>query len=416
MRFVEFFIPNVLDLICLILFVTVANTVITAVSNKHHLGRDKGLLTKVYYYHLLFAFIYMLYILNNGGDSIGYWREPTRFIPFGAPAILLLKPGSSFIHFLTYPFSQILGLSLWGGTVIFSTIGYFGFVCIYLTCRKMLSYNPTLFGYRLLPLILFLPNMHFWSAGVGKDTVIFFALALFVYSLTNLKSNAIWLGVAFFLMFFIRPHIGFVCLVAFGCALLLSSKGVPVFVRVGFIVATVVLFVFVSPVVFSFIGVEQESIETYEDVAAIRSKNLSRGSVGSSIAMSSYPLPLKMFTFLFRPLFLDGGGLFGLAVSIENAFYLALTLSLFRMGAFRELLKMPMAMKVCLLVVAATSFFMSSSLSNLGIIIRQKNMVMFMLVLVVLYVSSELTRKNQSKRFSRPTRTIRQALAVEGNE
>lgn len=401
MRFVEFFIPNFIDMFVVVACIVTAHLVIGKVSKNHRLGADKFLLIKLYYYHLAFAVIYMLYILNNGGDSIGYWRPPTRFIALNSSFLKLHQPGSSFVHFIAYPFSQVMGISLWGGTFIFSLVGYFGFVCIYLTLRSILKVNPTLFGYKVLPAVLFLPNMHFWSGGVGKDTLIFFGLAMFIYALTNIRRNIPGLVASFYVIFFIRPHIAFVCLIAFGCALFLSSKGISAFTRIAFIVVVATVFLIVSPVVMSFIGVEDDSIESYEDVANIRAKNLSRAKVGSSISMSSYPVPVKIFTFLYRPLFFDGGNLFGMVVSLENLFYLSLTLATIRGGVLRIMFRMPLVLKVCLLIVCATSFFMSSSLSNLGIIIRQKNMVMFMLVLTAVYILNELQWGSQSLRAGR---------------
>jgi H+/gluconate symporter-like permease len=47
---------------------------------------------------------------------------------------------------------------------------------------------------------------------------------------------------------------------------------------------------------------------------------------------------------------------------------------------------MPLFLKTAFFIVFSAAFFLSSSLSNLGIIIRQKNMVIFMLVLVAVYV------------------------------
>ena len=44
-------------------------------------------------------------------------------------------------------------------------------------------------------------------------------------------------------------------------------------------------------------------IEDFEAAAELNSENLS--SAGSGVNMSSYPLPFKLFTFWFRPLFID---------------------------------------------------------------------------------------------------------------
>lgn len=391
MNNIQFFTPRILDLPILIVVLLCGHAIINRVARKHALHGEKSLLIKLFYYHLAFSFIYCGYIFAFGGDSIGYWKPPTRFIRDDQSFLLLHAPGSSFVHFLTYFFAQILGLSLWGGTVVFSLIGFGGIVCLYLTLKRTLKANPTFFGVKLFPLVLFLPNMHFWSSGVGKDTVIFFALTYFIFCLTNLRGNVAGLGISFYLAFFIRPHIAFVMLIGFGCALFLSSKGVSIFWRMSFIVISVIVFFLIAPTVYTFIGVEEDSLDNYEDVANIRSQNLSRQTVGSSISLSSYSLPMKLFTFLYRPLFVDGNNLFGMVVSVENAFYLALTLMAFRLRTVLQFMSMPVFLKASFFIAGATTFFMSSSLSNLGIIIRQKNMVMFMIVLLSMYSLSEIT-------------------------
>ncbi|MEJ7645286.1 MAG: hypothetical protein WKF87_11870 [Chryseolinea sp.] len=405
MRFPQFFLPAILDLPIIIFTLVAAHGIINRVVKKHGLGAQKSLLIKLYYYHLLFCLIYVAYIFLFGGDAIGYWRPPVRFIREGASLFLLHEPGSSFIHFIVYPFSQILKLSLWGGTILFSLFGFGGFLCIYLTIRRNLKVNPTLFGYKLFPLVLFLPNMHFWSSGVGKDTIIFFALALFIYALTNVRQNIVGLVLSFYLAFFIRPHIALVMLIGAGMAVLLSSRGISTFMRLGLIAASIVIFVLISGSVFNFIGVEEDSVESYEDIANLRSKNLSRQSVGSSIELSTYSVPFRIFTFLYRPLFIDSGNALGLVVSFENLLYLMLTFAILKFKTLNELWVMPMVLKACFFIALATSYFLSSSLSNLGIIIRQKNMVMFMLLLVTLYVISQFQYRQQKMK-QRPRNVV----------
>lgn len=194
---------------------------------------------------------------------------------------------------------------------------------------------------------------------------------------------------SFYLAFFIRPHIAMVMLIASGLAVLLSSKGMSVWWRITFVAAAIAVFVIISPIVFDFIGIDDESIDNYEDIANIRSKNLSRSNVGSRIDIATMSVPLRMFTFLYRPLFFDAGNLLGIIVSIENLFYLILTFTLLKWRNIIRMYEMPLVLKTCLFFSISTAYFMSSSLSNLGIIIRQKNMVMFMLVILFLYLRSE---------------------------
>ncbi len=385
---VSVFIPSILDLPALILAILIGHAIINAVCKRHGNKVDRNLLTKLFYYHLAFSFIYIIYIMFFGGDARGYWLPPIRFIGPADSILRLHSPGSAFIHFLTFPLSQILGLSLWGGAALFSLFGFSGVVCIYLTMRKVLRVNPTLFGIKLFPLVLFLPNMHFWSSGVGKDSIIFFSLALFVYCLTDLKKNIPFLLMSFYLGYYVRPHIALVMVAGAAIALVLSSRGISPAARIGFFGLALTTMVLISSSVFTFIGVE-EDIESYEDVTSIRSKNLSRGNVGSRIAISNMPVPLKILTFLYRPLIFDANNLFGLVVSFENLFYLTLTISVLRWRNIARVFRLPLPLMACGVMALATAYFMSGSLSNLGIIIRQKNMVMFMVVLISMYFLAE---------------------------
>jgi hypothetical protein len=154
------------------------------------------------------------------------------------------------------------------------------------------------------------------------------------------------------------------------------------------------VFLLISPAVFEFIGLDEESTDSLDEIADIRSNNLSRARVGSAIDISNYSMPMKIFTFLFRPLFFDAGNIFGLVVSFENLFYLSLLIPILRWRTLGRIMTMPMNLKAAFFILSSTAFFMSSSLSNLGIIVRQKNMVMFMFVLMTLYLISKAQEKN----------------------
>lgn len=378
------------DFIIIPLVVLFAHGFVKRTANRFPLGQDKQLLTSLFYYHLLFSLLFALYVTIYGGDSVSYWQAPTRFFRADEGWLSLHAPGTSFVFFLTYPFSQLLNISFVGGTVMFSLFGFLGIVYLYLTARRTLRLNPRVLGFKLFPLILFLPNMHFWSGGVGKDSVIFFALCLFVFCLTNIKTNIPGLLISLYFAFFVRPHIALVMIVALSIALMLSAQGLSFFWRTFFLAASVVTLVLISSTVFEFIGLEEENIESYDDIANIRSKNLARSGVGSRIDISDYSVPMKMFTFFFRPLFFDAGNVFGLFVSFENLFYVILLIYAIRARTLALVIRMSVALKTCLVASIAIAFFMSSSLSNLGIIVRQKNMAMFMLLLVIMYLIAEL--------------------------
>ena len=83
-------------------------------------------------------------------------------------------------------------------------------------------------------------------------------------------------------------------------------------------------------------------------------------------------------------MFIDSPGPIGLIVSVENLFYLFLTTKLFQSGFFTFFKDSSSLVKTSIVVFLATSFALSGTLSNMGIIIRQKSMVMYFLMFMVL--------------------------------
>lgn len=352
----------------------------------------RPLLTKLFYYHIVLSILFGWYVTVFGGDANNYWRFPVRFLAPGDSWLDLHAPGTRFIFFLAYPFSQGLGLSFFTGILIFSLFGFFGFICIFLLILNSVKINTSILGNKLFPLVLFLPNMHFWSGGIGKDSIIFFSVALFLFALMAPLRRVHLVVLSLYLAYFVRPHIALLMIIGLGVSLLVSSRGLAWYYRVAFLAGTVLLLVWIAPAVLDFIGLDNESIEDLESVTDIRSRNLSRSTVGSAIDISSYSLPLKVFTFLFRPLFIDATNVFGFFVSFENLLYLALVISVLRVSTIKIIVRMPIFLKTGLFTVATAAIFLSSSLGNLGIIVRQKNMVMFILVLICLHIRSEQKR------------------------
>src|SRR5690606_26625510 len=97
----------------------------------------------------------------------------------------------------------------------------------------------------------------------------------------------------------------------------------------------------------------------------------------------------KLFTFWFRPLFFDSPGMLGFIVSVENLIYLFLFFKVLKKDFFKFLRKSPISVKMSLTVFFLTSLAMTFVMSNLGIIMRQKSMVMYFLFFVIYYYLSQ---------------------------
>src|ERR1700761_3891910 len=141
-------------------------------------------------YHIIFIGIYTVYILLYGGDSLSYWVFESDLGPAKATHWLeYYGYGTVFIEFLCFFPVKILGLSYLTGNCLFGALGYLGMRYLYLMLRQTLPVNVKIWGIWVMPFLFYFPNLHFWVAGVGKDSLCFFGIAWFLYSLQFFKGK-----------------------------------------------------------------------------------------------------------------------------------------------------------------------------------------------------------------------------------
>ena len=127
----------------------------------------------------------------------------------------------------------------------------------------------------------------------------------------------------------------------------------------------------------------EDLVEGFSEFSEDQAGKLS--SSDSGVSLNNYPLPLKLFTFWFRPLFFDAPGILGLIVSVENFIYLLLFFKILNRRFISFLRKSPISVKMSLTTFFLASLAMAFVMSNLGIIMRQKSMVMYFLFFVIYY-------------------------------
>lgn len=337
----------------------------------------------LFLYHLVFWGIYYAYTIFNRSDSTMYFIRPQRE---GFGWLDFFGTSTTFIDFLSYPFINFLGFNYEMMMVLFAWMGYLGFVYAYLFFRENIPVKITVFkNFDLLTLILFFPNMHFWTASLGKGAPIFLGLMLFAYAIKNPKSRLIPLILGSLLIYYIRPHV--FMFVAVGTVLgYMSGKEKISFGRKLFVyIALIGGLILVQDTILGVVGLEgsEDLVEGFEDFSEDRSESLS--SSGSGVDMNSYPLPLKFFTFWFRPLFFDAPGILGLITSVENLMYLLLFFKILKKDFITFIKNSTVVVKMSLVVFFLSSFAMTFIMSNLGIIMRQKSMVMYFAFFVIYY-------------------------------
>lgn len=340
--------------------------------------RDKRILNRLFFFHMAIAVVFHLYIAAFGGDAQHYWGQP-KVMPFSEILEMALGGSPSGTMFLLNYFpSKVLDLSFFTGNMIYAQLGFLGFLLLYRISKSYLQNFESLadikiFGIAVFPWIWFLPNMHFWSGGIGKDTILFFCIAGFVYALQNLKVRILWMVVALIIATAVRPHITLFLIASFGLGYVFdgSLKGYQkVFIIVVFVVGLASIFNYVL----DFIQLDSLETDVIEEYATTKSSSLNAERSGSGVDTSNYPLPLKIFTFLYRPLFFDINNAFSILASFENLILLIFTVKVFRSRPLRALRRSDFLLKGSLVFFLLGSIAFSLILGNLGIMLRQKNM------------------------------------------
>ncbi len=346
--------------------------------------RDQQVLRKLFFFHLLMGTYYCFFIQ---GDAIGYWRVPKAYTMETFKDGLFNGEGTMFMYAFNYLFSNLLNMSYFSNTLLFSLFGFMGLTFFYIVALQTVPYNKIISGYVLFPLIFFLPNLHFWSSGVGKDTTLFLCIGMFTYGLMKPFQRIPLLVLAGLLSMAIRPHITLFLMVGFGLAYVFGGKVSPA-QRFIFSAAMIAIGLAILPSVMEFAKIEEASAEGFDKFATGKAAVLSRSSAGSAIDISSYPFPLKVLTFWFRPALFDVKNINGLIAALENLLLLIVFIKAMRTSPIRAFKAAPFVIKglVIFLVVGTLAF--SQSLGNMGIMIRMRNMFLPGMIIYLMWIFS----------------------------
>ena len=343
---------------------------------------DATLLRTMFFYHIMSFFAYYGYAYFNSSDSQFYYQKVLNDYR-GDTWADFYGTSTRFIEFVGYPFIRYLNFSYEAIMALFAWLGYMGFVYFYLFFKENIRFRHTLFGYDVITLVFFLPNLHFWSSSFGKGSIIFFALGVYFFGISKLKSR--WLSTLFagIIIYHVRPHIMLVVLISSAIGFVFSSKGISLTWRILFILVATGAFFYIFQDVLSMVGLDDETLLTEGLDMTHRAKEL--GKATSGVDISNYSLPMLLFTFIYRPLFIDAPGALGLVVSFENVFYVLMTLQLFKSRkGFTFPIRAGFLVKSAFLSFLTVSVALAQVSGNLGIAIRQKSQVMLLLLFVII--------------------------------
>ena len=353
-----------MDILYLIIFILLFNTYfIKVIAGRVGNVRESYLWT-LFIIHFLLTATYIFLAAQSRSDSTSYFENAGREENW----LFLFETGTKFVAFLAWPFINILGLSYVAVMLLFSYFGYLAIVFFYLTAKENVDLKSVWLDFSPIELIFLLPNLHYWSSSLGKGSSILLGLSLVAYGLSRFNRRLLTILVGGFLVYMIRPHILFAIIVSVGIGIILTRSGIRPLYKWLILLASVVLFYYVSGEVLKFTDSDTFDISASQTLSH-RASELSKASSG--IDIQNYNLVFKLFTFWFRPLFVDGLGALGFIVSFGNliclimfiyAVYFSIKSWKYWNGYYR----------IALFIFLLGSFILAQVSGNLGIAMRQK--------------------------------------------
>jgi len=376
------------DTICILLCLIFSFYLVLRIINMYKI-KEKTLYFIFFGYHF-FITLYYYYGTKSAfirADSAKYYLRVLYPHLFYNPTIKF-GIASDFIKSIVYVLYTYLNFSYLACFILFATFGWTGFYLFLSMAKKVgFSIKNKWLGVYIFPLILFLPNQHMWTVALGKDSLIFFGIMLATYALTNIRKYPLLLLTGLTLIFFIRPHVCIMFILALFITLmiwgeLVTALKIPLLVFVSIIGYGVMSF-FLSKVFSTSFSISN-IIEILEGRQGYYAEN---DYGGSTVDTSRYPFLFKLFSYLYRPLFEQINFNF-IMVGIDNVVSLFFTLILFTKGFFKFLKSAPFFVKFSLIFFLIGTCFFASIFSNFGIAVRQKTMFMYSLYIVIVAFSA----------------------------
>lgn len=347
--------------------------------------QKKELLTVsvIYFWHTLFSCYYWYYTLTNTADAVGYYigSHTEEFS---------LNPGTAFLTTFTSLFTKVFEANYLNTALVFNIFGSIGLILFYKTLRH---YFKSLNKFWIL--LIFAPSMSFWSAGLGKDAISFFATCLFTFSLVKNQKVVILIPLAFLSMFMVRPHVAFMMLVSYVIFFIVRS-------RTPFAFKLLTLPMIIGGVVLSlgfiqqYVGLQDASLSGLGSYVGQRQEYNLEG--GSSVDIASMSFPMQLFTYIFRPLPFEAHSAVALLTSLENTVFLLLFIYILCKTKFKLSYYVEGKNLWLFLYAFFTCSILAVTTANLGIATRQKWMFMPVLLYLLVYTFYEYRKSRERLR------------------
>ncbi|WP_162340660.1 hypothetical protein [Cyclobacterium salsum] len=341
--------------------------------NKHYTRRQRAFLYAMWVYHLGMGYLFYRYLLHHGGDSLRYWNLQSLPVSEAESWMAHWGVGTAFIQWVNFPFSHWLGLHFMTGTVGYATLSFFGFVPLLEWMGRRLQpldASPVIIGGFLL---VFLPNVHFWTAGVGKEAFLWLGLVLVMVGTQNFPAGWGYLLLGLVLSLMVRPIQGLILVISVA-GILPFHPGLRNY-RKWVIPLGAVLIVGILGYRWLLGSLEYGfHFRWIGELLDWQHRYLDSFGGNSRLPMDDYSFPEKLAAVFFRPYPWEAEGFWPLAASLENSLFFLLlvagSLALLQRGMNRSI---PFFYRIVFVYGILLSILFALALNNLGLIMRMKS-------------------------------------------
>lgn len=348
------------------------------ISRKFNVKDRRSLL--LYCWHTIFTFAYYFYTLKYGADATIYYQQ-------GLIGNYIFQPGTHFIRFIVMILTNYAFLNMLGCFLIFNIIGSLGLIILDSTLQPLVHNQKK--SLRIISfLVIFLPSMSFWSSGIGKDPISFLAVTLTLWAVLNLKKRLIAIIIAILMMVLVRPHIAGIMILALTISSLFDKKN-SIIMRIILMLLALGISTFLVPYALNYAGINESN--SPEDIAEyIQGREDVYKNTDSGVTLSEMSFPMKLFTYMFRPMVFEARSITQIFAALDNL----ILLYLFIFGGYKVIKTKRLTSlenRKFMWVYALTAWIiLALTTGNLGIAVRQKIMVLpFFLYLFISVMSKD---------------------------
>lgn len=317
--------------------------------------------------HFAACFAAYHYFQSNVSDATGYYYDRLGMVRWK------FQPGTVFTVKMVQFLKAIIGGSYLDYFLLFQTFGIWGLAFLMRTfeeIHELAGVPPTTTSY----LLLLLPGLHFWTSFIGKDAPLFFAVALSVWAAIRLSRRFVGFALAIGVMLLFRPHIALVAITAVAGAAFLARGTAPL-ARAILLAIALAAATYIVATVESTLQIRFNNADSISDWFSRQSEASKQFTSGSAVLGASFPF--RLFSLLFRPMFLDATSAMALVASVENlVMVFVIGVLLFNWRRVLQISRSAFFVQFTAIFSVILITLLAAVYYNVGLGLRQRTMIM----------------------------------------